>query len=288
MRFRSFHRVPIFEAIARLGSFSAAADELGLTKGAVSYQIKQLEGELGFAVFQRLARGIQLTAQGADLLATARSALETVERKIEHLKRAEDRSLTIGVTTYFASRWLSPRLMEFMRMHPGVRLRIQPMIDLLNLEAEGIDLAIRWGCGDWTDVPIEPLFACPAWPVGDRAARDLVDELGLAEAFQTFTLLRDRDDSNAWSHWYDVAGLAFTERADTLVVPDPNVRVQAVIDGQGIALNDELVDQEIEAGSLFRLGSAELANYGYYLALPPEAAANRDVETFASWLRQAA
>lgn len=288
MRFRSFHRVPIFEAIARLGSFSAAADELGLTKGAVSYQIKQLEGELGFPVFQRLARGIQLTTQGADLLATARSALETIERKIDHLRKAEDRILTIGVTTYFASRWLSPRLMEFMRMHPGVRLRIQPMIDLLNLEAEGIDLAIRWGCGDWTDVPIEPLFACPAWPVGDRAARDLVDELGLSEAFHSFTLLRDRDDSNAWSHWYDVAGLAFTERADTLVVPDPNVRVQAVIDGQGVALNDELVDQEIEAGSLFRLGTPELAHYGYYLALPPEASVNRDVETFASWLRQAA
>ncbi|NNF78461.1 MAG: LysR family transcriptional regulator, partial [Rhizobiales bacterium] len=133
MRFRSFHRVPIFEAIARLGSFSAAADEVGLTKGAVSYQIKQLEAELGFPVFQRLARGIQLTAQGADLLSTARSALETIERKIEHLRKAEDRILTIGVTTYFASRWLSPRLMEFMLMHPGVRLRIQPMIDLLNL-----------------------------------------------------------------------------------------------------------------------------------------------------------
>ncbi|NNF80595.1 MAG: LysR family transcriptional regulator, partial [Rhizobiales bacterium] len=132
------------------------------------------------------------------------------------------------------------------------------------------------------------LFACPAWPVGDRAARDRVRELGLSEAFQTFTLLRDRDDSNAWSHWYDAAGLAYTERADALVVPDPNVRVQAVIDGQGVALNDELVDQEIEAGSLFRLGTPELSNYGYYLALPPEAAVNRDVETFASWLRQAA
>lgn len=288
MRFRSFHRIPIFEAIARLGSFSAAAEELGLTKGAVSYQIKQLESELDFAVFQRLARGIQLTAQGIDLLATARSALETTERKIEQLRKVDDRVLTIGVTTYFASRWLSPRLMEFMRMHPEVRLRIQPMIDLVNLEAEGIDLAIRWGWGDWTDVSIEPLFACPAWPVGDAVSRDRVRELGLADAFQTFTLLRDRDDSNAWSHWYDVAGLAYTERSDALVVPDPNVRVQAVIDGQGVALNDWLVDQEIEAGNLFRLGTDELSNYGYYLALPPEAASNPDVEIFASWLRQAA
>ncbi len=288
MRFRSFDRIPVFEAIARLGSFSAAAEELGLTKGAVSYQIKQLEAELGFEVFQRLARGIRLTEKGASLLASAQSALQGIERTIEGIRKSKDRVLTIGVTTYFASRWLSPRLMEFMLMHPEIRLRIQPMIDLLNLEAEGIDLAIRWGRGDWTDVATEPLFACPAWPTGDAEALRRVQTLGLAEAFNGFTLLRDRDDSNAWSHWYDVAGLAYTERADTLVVPDPNVRVQAVIDGQGVALNDSLVEQEIETGTLYRLAPYELSNYGYHLALPAGASLSRDVETFAHWLRQAA
>ncbi len=287
MRFRSFDRIPIVEAIARLGSFSAAAEELNLTKGAVSYQIKQLESELGFVVFDRLARGIRLTQRGEDLLSTAQSALATIEQKIEQLKSTDSRALTIGVTTYFASRWLSPRLMEFMRMHPDIRLRIQPMINLVNLKAEGIDLAIRWGSGDWTDVLIEPLFNCPAWPVGDRSALQLVQELGLVEAFQRFTLLRDRDDSNAWSHWYDAAGLPYTERTDTLVVPDPNVRVQAVIDGQGVALNDELVEHEIATGQLFRLSDDELANYGYYLALPSAGVANSSVETFADWLRTA-
>ncbi len=287
MRFRSFDRIPIVEAIARLGSFSAAAEELNLTKGAVSYQIKQLESELGFAVFDRLARGIRLTQQGEDLLKTAQSALNTIEQKIEQLKTTDARALTIGVTTYFASRWLSPRLMEFMRTHPDIRLRIQPMINLVNLDAEGIDLAIRWGCGDWTDVQIEPLFNCPAWPVGDASALRLVQELGLVEAFQRLTLLRDRDDSNAWSHWYAAAGLPYTERTDTLVVPDPNVRVQAVIDGQGVALNDELVEQEITTGQLFRLSDEELVNYGYYLALPRAEVPNSSVDIFASWLRTA-
>ncbi len=288
MRFRSFDRLPVFEAIARLGSFSAAADELGLTKGAVSYQIKQLEGELGFPLFERLARGTRLTGQGANFLASTEAALRDIERKIEDIRRADDRVLTIGVTTYFASRWLSPRLMEFMRMHPEIRLRIQPMIDLLSGEADEVDLAIRWGRGDWSDVETEPLFACPAWPTGDGAAWQEVQASGLAEAFNRFTLLRDRDDSNAWSHWFDVAGLGYTERADTLVVPDPNVRVQAVIDGQGVALNDSLVDQEIEAGRLFRLSPHELADYGYHLALPTGGPTNPDVETFARWLRQAA
>lgn len=287
MRFRSFDRIPIVEAIARLGSFSAAAEELNLTKGAVSYQIKQLESELGFAVFDRLAGGTRLTQRGEDLLSTAQSALSTIERKIRQLKPTHTRALTIGVTTYFASRWLSPRLMEFMRMQPDIRLRIQPMINLVNLEEEGIDLAIRWGSGDWTDVLIEPLFNCPAWPVGDRAALQLVREVGLVEAFQRFTLLRDRDDSNAWSHWYTAAGLPYTERTDTLVVPDPNVRVQAVIDGQGVALNDELVDHEIATGQLFRLSDDELANYGYYLALPSMGVADANVEVFADWLRSA-
>jgi len=212
---------------------------------------------------------------------------ELVEQKIEQLKTTGTRALTIGVTTYFASRWLSPRLMDFMRTHPDIRLRIQPMINLVNLDAEGIDLAIRWGCGDWTDVPIEPLFNCPAWPVGDASALQLVQELGLVDAFQRLTLLRDRDDSNAWSHWYAAAGLPYTERTDTLVVPDPNVRVQAVIDGQGVALNDELVGHEITTGQLFRLSDDELANYGYYLALPRVEVPNSSVEIFADWLRAA-
>ncbi|WP_108880344.1 LysR substrate-binding domain-containing protein [Anderseniella sp. Alg231-50] len=286
MRFRHFDNLRVFNIVAEHGSFSSAAEELHLTKGAVSHQIRQLEAVLGFDLFKRLPRGISLTPKGRDLLAATQSAFEGVEKKISELQLSKSRTLTIGVTTYFASRWLSPRLMDFMRAHPDIRLRVQPMIDLHNLKAEGVDLAIRWGNGAWSDVRIEKLFTCPAWPCGDADALSQVRELGLEAAFENYTLLRDREDSTAWSQWFEAAGLAYMRRTDTLIIPDPNVRVQAVIDGQGVALNDALVETEIEAGRLHRLSDVELSDFGYYLAYPSDAASNPDVEAFADWLKQ--
>lgn len=286
MRFRHFDNLRVFAIVARHNSFSSAAEELHLTKGAVSHQIRLLETELEFDLFERLPRGISLTPKGEELLAAIRPALTAVERKIDELRLSASRALTIGVTTYFASRWLSPRLMDFMRAHPDIRLRVQPMIDLHNLKAQGVDLAIRWGNGTWKDVETETLFACPAWPCGDASAQAQVRDLGLEAAFENFTLLRDRQDSTAWSQWFDVAGLTYMSRTDTLIIPDPNVRVQSVIDGQGVALNDMLVESELKAGTLHRLADAELSDFGYHLAYPPDALSNPDVEAFAGWLKK--
>jgi len=287
VKFKNYDKLYIFTITARHGSFSSASNELNLTKGAVSHQIRLLEDELGFQLFRRLPRGVELTVNGQDLLLASQSALDNIDNKIQELRQLGSRRLTIGLTTYFASRWLSPRLMDFMQQHPGIRLRIQPMIDLLDLKNEGVDLAIRWGHGQWTDIATERLFSCPSWPCGNRQAFDLVKEKGIITALENFTLLRDRDDSHAWSHWHSAAAIPYWKRADTLIIPDPNVRVQAVIDGQGIALNDDLVESEMQAGKLFRLSPVELKDYGYYLAYQPGTMGNPDTEAFANWLRQA-
>lgn len=286
MNFRYYDNLRAFNVVAGHDSFSSAGEELHLTKGAVSHQIRQLEMELGFPLFQRHPRGISLTANGKELLATTLASFDNIERKIKALRQEGTRTLTIGVTTYFASRWLSPRLMDFMRMHPDIRLRVQPMVNLGNLNSEGIDLAIRWGNGKWNDVAIQFLFSCPAWPTGNLDALIQVQSNGIEKAFDGFTLLRDRDDSNAWSEWYAAAGLTYQGRADTLIIPDPNVRVQSVIDGQGVALNDELIEPEITAGTLHRLSNIELSDYGYYLAFTAGAMSNPDIEAFASWIKR--
>ncbi|MEO3417042.1 LysR substrate-binding domain-containing protein [Roseovarius sp. CAU 1744] len=285
MRFRHYDSLRVFTIVARHRSFSSAADALNLTKGAVSYQVKQLEEELGFALFERLPRGIALTARGRDMLGAAQPAFETVEQKIASLQRQGSRILTIGMSTYFASRWLSSRLMRFMSAHPDIRLRIQPMVDLFDLRDEGVDLAIRWGHGGWDDMVIEPFLPCPAWPTGNAEAAEMVAKLGPEAAFRRLTLLRDRKDSNAWSDWFAVASLTFEGESETLIIPDPNVRVQAVIDGQGVALNDILVQPEIDAGRLYRLSETALEDYGYFLAYAPAALGNRDVADFVDWLR---
>lgn len=285
VEFRHHDSLRLFAEIARYRSFSDAAEALNMTKGAVSYQVKTLEMDLGFALFQRRARGVELTPGGLKLLAACQSHYEEIEAEILALKGVSTRTLTVGVSTYFAARWLSPRLMAFMQEHPDIQLRLQPMIRLFDLGAQGVDIAIRWGSGQWEDGEITPFMPCPAYPVGNAAALQRVEQQGWAHAISGFTLLRDHDDSNAWTDWLNTAGLPHQTRRDTLIIPDPNVRVQAVIDGQGIALMDALAGQEAAEGKLFRLSPRALEDYGYFLVRPQRGGARKSVQAFADWLQ---
>lgn len=284
--FRHHDTLRLFIEIARYRSFSDAAEALNMTKGAVSYQVKTLEDDLGVALFQRKPRGVALTPEGQAVLQSCRAHYDGIETALEVYRGAEVQMLTVGVSTYFASRWLSPRLMDFMQAHPEIQLRIQPMTRLFDLQAQGVDLAIRWGDGNWDDVEVRPFLSCPAWPVGNAETAGEIARLGWDEAMQHLTLLRDHDDSNAWSDWLEVAGLTPQIRKDALIVPDPNVRVQAVIDGQGIALNDDLVAQELSNGRLVRLSEMELAQYGYFLAIPQQRQKRKSVAAFVEWILQ--
>lgn len=108
---------------------------------------------------------------------------------------------------------------------------------------------------------------------------------GVLSVAPDMTLLRDHDDSNAWTHWRQVAGLPQQARRDALIIPDPNVRVQAVIDGQGIALMDALIARELEEAKLFRLSEQALTDYGYFLVRPRQSRLQTSVKAFADWLQ---
>lgn len=284
--FKHHDSLRLFVEIAQYNSFSEAADALYMTKGAISYQIKTLEADLGVVLFERNSRGVVMTSDAKQLLAACEPNYRSIETELQNLKVDKTQSLTVGTSSYFASRWLSPRLMTFMEMHPDIQLRIQPMIELFDLHRQGVDVAIRWGNGAWDDVDIELLMPMPAWPVGNADAAEKVRQVGLERAFSEFTLLRDHDESHAWSDWFDTAGLPLQKRKDTLIIPDPNVRVQAVINGQGIALNDALVARELEDKRLVRLSEIELGSYGYFLAQLHAGKSSKSVEAFVHWLRQ--
>ena len=284
--FKHHDTLRLFIEVAQHSSFSDAASALNMTKGAVSYQVKTLETQFGLKLFKRNPRGVELTEAGQHLAKVSRPHFRSLELELDALRGSGTKSLTVGMSSYFASRWLSPRLMSFMQKHPDVQLRIQPMTQLFNLEQQGVDLAIRWGSGAWNDVQITPFMAMPAWPVGNSETAKRVRKVGLERAFSELTLLRDHDESHAWSDWLDAAGLPHQTRKDTLIIPDPNVRVQAVIDGQGIALNDDLVAREIDEGQLVRLSQVELNAYGYFLARPLTDASPESVDAFVQWLQQ--
>lgn len=282
MWFRHHDGLRLFCFVARERSFSAAAEGLNLTKGAISYQIGQLERALGFSLFTRRVQGVRLTERGERLFFAAEAAFGGLEREIQRLRHEEIGAITIGLSTYFASRWLSPRLMRFTAAHPNLRLRLQPLTDLVDLEGEGIDMAVRWGRGDWRDLEIERLFLCPAFPtVGAKQSVAAGGDLALLSGLP---LLQDREGSQAWADWYRAAGARYRPGDDGLVIPDPNVRVQAVIDGQGAALNDALVAAEVAAGQLVALQRVQLEDYGYFLAYSPEALQRPALAAFRDWI----
>ena len=174
-RFRHHDLLRLFVEIARFPSFSEAAGALSMTKGAISYQVKTLEADLGMALFRRTTRGVALTGEGLKLLAACQSQYEEIEAGLQALKGIASRTLTVGVSTYFAARWLSPRLMSFMHEHEDVQLRIQPMIQFSADEMQDVDLAIKWGSGNWDDGVVTPFLPIPSFPVGNADAARLVE-----------------------------------------------------------------------------------------------------------------
>lgn len=288
MRFRSYDTLRMFMTVADTGGFTAAADRLNLTKGAVSYRIKRLEEELGFPVFDRLHREVALTPKGRELLRIAEAAFRDLDRDIEALQEDDSDDITIATSTYFASRWLSPRLMTFMAAYPNVGLRLQPLVNLMDLRKSGADIVIRWGDGRWTDQESELLFPCPSFPTAGGALAEWIARTGLRAVFAEVPLLHDRDDSTAWEDWSRAAGLHFAPKRNHLVIPDPNVRVQAVIDGQGVALNDILIADEIAAGRLSRVSRIGLEDYGYHLVFPKPGGPQAGRAAFRDWIKEEA
>lgn len=284
MRFRSFDHLRIFNIVTNHPGFTSAARELNLTKGAVSYQISRLEQDLGFKVFTRHKQGVALTIKGLQLWQVSQTAFKDMESEIQHLRDDGSSNITIGMSTYFASRWLSPRLMTFMALHPEIGLRIQPLINLAELT--DIDIVIRWGRGDWLepDMAVELIFQCPAMLTMGAIMQQQVDANGIEAALKNQTLLHDRDDSPAWQDWFEAANLEYAPTRNSLVIPDPNVRVQAVIDNQGVALNDELVAAEVSSQQLFQYRDVTLDDYGYYLVYPKAAINQRAIKAFRDWV----
>jgi len=290
MRFRNYDTLRSFIVVARHLNMGVAAEELNLTKGAVSYRIQQLEGELGFRVFSRSKRNLGLTEKGSDLLEVVQPLFDRIEQKIVSLRQQNSDRITIGMATYFASRWLSPRLMHFITEHPEIGLRIQPLIELMDLRSHELDLAIRWGKGDWyeADFEVELIFACPAMLTTSRDTGLRIEAEGIEKVVSDQTLLHDRDNSDAWADWFSAADIEWSSGSDDLVIPDPNVRVQAVIDGQGVALYDRLVDDEVATGRLYQYRPVSLDAYGYYLVYPRGLDPASAIKTFRDWIMQEA
>lgn len=281
-----------FEAAARHLSFTRAADELCLTQSAISRQIKSLEEQLQVQLFRRSANQLTLTPEGQTLLRAARSALAEIDDAANAIRREKaNRVLTLTTTTSFASLWLLPRMADFLGAFPGVDLRISTNNAVLDLDREGIDLAIRTQAGTCSPAGTLHLISENIYPVCSPALPGGRPLPTRHEDMRTQVLIHFDERPKLrtgldWGKWFTDAGLGSVRSSGAIHLTYYEQVVQAAIAGQGIALGRHaLIRDFIEARQLVApFGTAGEPTRVYYLAMSRAARAEPITRHFIDWL----
>jgi len=275
----------MFEAVARRASFTQAADELGVTQAAVSRQIKRLEEELGAVLFLRHHRAIELTADGERLCQVVRRSFDEIGATVEEMRRsADDTTLSVSVSPYFSSTWLTPRLPSFFRQHPGIGLRLHHSYRPPDYRHEPFDLGINWGDGKWPGLVSERVLTGALVPLlNPRRLR--WHPRSEPAALLRLTLLYEFDLEH-WRAWFGRAGIAMPSEVRSRRIDDSHALRQAVLDGQGAALFFwGLAQRDIATGKLLQPFPLRLEHgEDYHLNHPRHASRKAKVTLFRKWL----
>jgi LysR family glycine cleavage system transcriptional activator len=280
----------VFEAAARHMNFTRAAEELAVTQSAVSRQIQLLEDHLGTALFQRQSRGLQLTKEGERLHRAVSMGLEHIANVCADIRRQRGPGeLTVATSVTFASYWLMSRMAKFRAAHPEIELRLVASSPVYDLAAAGIDLAVRYGAGEWPGVEAIRLFDNEIWPV---CAPRYLD--GRAPLERPQDLLRERllhlakFDRNwvTWETFLEGCGVTGTASQRGLVYDNYMVLIQSALRGDGIALcGRRLAEDFIAQGDLVRpLSLALSSDRGFYLIRPKDLPLSHAARLFSDWL----
>ncbi|MCA8315886.1 LysR family transcriptional regulator [Burkholderia multivorans] len=251
-----------FESSARHLNFTRAGLELSVTQAAVSQQVRALEERLGCALFTRLPRGLDLTDEGCALLPVLSDAFSRIETVLQQFDGGRLRQvLTLGVVGTFALGWLMPRLKRFRDTHPFVELRLRTHNNVVDLAAEGLDFAIRFGQGNWPATRNERLFDAPLTALcAPDIARRLTQPADLAHE----TLLRSYR-ADEWLGWFDAAQLE-PWTVNGPVFDSSRLMVEAAMQGVGIALAPAcMFERELQLGLLARPLDIDVHAGGYWL-----------------------
>lgn len=292
----------VFESAARHLSFSKAADELFVTKAAVSHQIKALEDHLGFALFERKNRAIELTEAAKVALPKLREAFSTLSEAVQLMRRyTEHASVNVCMAPSFAAKWLVPRLHKFSGTHPEIDMQItgdDTLITSRNSSAnmddwfrnDKIDVIIRFGSGNYPGYRVDKLFDVSAVPLcSPKLLSEGEHPLKTPDDLRHHTLLHD-DTGYAgrpsWANWLELADVEGVDTRRGLHFNHVLLVLAGAIDEQGVGLSMEpLAQYDIDAGRLcipFDL-KMPLEN-AYYVIRPEQESGNESVEAFVSWI----
>lgn len=276
--------IRVFEAAARLKSFTRAAEELGMTQAAVSWQIKALEGRLGQSLFRRLPREVQPTEAGERLSRASTEAMTLLRRAISDLTEADEHILTITTLATLATQWLAPRLGAFQLANPGLAVRLDTNPALLDLSREGFDVGLRSGHGEWPGLESQIIMPSVFTPLCSPA---MAERLSLRDPCDLLEAPRIGNEKE-WAAWFAAAGLSSDGRrpATKLTADYQVLEVAAALGDQGVALASPILfAREIAAGMLVR-PFREMVSFhtGYYLVWPEGRRRSPKIKRFRDWL----
>lgn len=274
-----------FEASARHLSFTRAAIELCVTQAAVSHQVKHLEEMLNVSLFRRLPRGLMVTEEGQALLPVVRDSFDRIGDVLDRFEDGHVREvLTVGAVGTFAVGWLLPRLETFKNEAPFVDLRLSTNNNRVDIAAEGLDYAIRFGSGAWHGLDAIELFEAP---LSVLCIPEIAAEISSPEDVARQTLLRSYR-SDEWSGWFTAAGLKSPPSPLRGMVFDSSLTMmEAAVQGAGIALAPPVMFARLLAtGAIVQPFATSIPTGSYWLTKLQTKGTTGAMDAFRSWLLQ--
>ena len=273
-----------FEASARHLSFTRAAIELCVTQAAVSHQVKSLEAQLNVTLFKRLPRGLMLTSEGESLLPVLRDAFDRIALTLDQFEGGHYREvLTVGAVGTFAVGWLLPRLADFHSRYPLIDLRLSTHNNRVDVAAEGLDYAIRFGAGAWHGTDACPLLEAPLTVL---CVPQIAEQLHSPADVLKHTLLRSYR-ADEWNLWFQAAGLPSDTRVPRSVVFDSSLAMmEAALQGAGVALAPALMfSRQLENDVIRQPFEVGITTGSYWLTRLQSRAETPAMLAFKGWLQ---
>lgn len=273
------------EAVARLGSLQAAAEELGVSIGAVSQQVIKTEQQLGRLLFERTSRGMVPVETADDILARLANGMRHLSDAVDLAKRTDDSLLTISVAPVFAARWLVHRIADFSDRFPQISLRIDANDRLTDASHTDVDLRIRVGRGHWpgfkAELILEQRVAPLCTPTMAEKLREPADILDLPKVIDGRAMF-------TWDVWLSAVGLAGAEIKARHTFSEASLCLDAAMAGQGMMLAwQTIASHQLQHGQLVApFGPAVKTGFGHYFVTAETARRSDKVEKFKRWLKR--
>ncbi|MCV6605040.1 MAG: transcriptional regulator GcvA [Porticoccaceae bacterium] len=280
----SLNAIRVFDAAARLGSFTRAAKELSITQGAVSRQIALLEEQLGCTLFDRLGPKVTLNSCGQQYAEVVQESLQILRKGTARIRQGSDPgSILVSILPSFASYWLMARLPEFESQHPQISVRLAASHRNVDFSRqEDIDLAIRFGTGNWPGLYIKRITSDYLVPVCTPA---LAKSVKTAADLKKLPLLIENERYDEWRRWFKQQGMRYQVRKQRSY-DDTGIQIQAAIDGLGVMLAREaFVANYLKTGCLVKAVDSPMeSNFQYFFVCPEVRLGDPNIRAFHDWL----